>query len=276
MRRWILPSLVLVLGVEVLLPVLLFLVRNRLIFLPSDEPRAAEAARAVRGVRAVTYARPDGRPLTGLEAAPSDADADDPVVLFLHGNAGNAGFRAGWLGGFAAGTGLRTFLAGYSGYGGNPGSPSEEELHADALAAFDHLVAEGVAPARIVLYGESLGGAAAARVARERSCRALVIQSGFVSLRSMAWRLYPFLPLAALLAGGRLTTAQDAASVDVPLLLVHGTRDGIVPFSQSEAIRRVAPRAELWPVEGAGHNDLFDVAGVEYLRRLAEWCREAG
>ena len=152
---------------QIALPVMLLGCKNSLLFYPWDSPTAAERLAVVeRAGEAVLFEaeRPDGRRLIGYDARP-EGGADTPVLLVFHGNAGNVAHRAAWLADLVEESRLRVVLASYSGYGGNEGSPSEETIYADALAAFDTLVDSGVPPWRIVVYGESIGGGPASVVA---------------------------------------------------------------------------------------------------------------
>jgi len=284
-RSMLAALLLLFLAVEMGLPLLLALGRNRLIFLPSAEP-GPEAGLAyfpaAVEARVVRIRRPDGRLLAAYDARLSGADqASAPVVLFAHGNAGNLFYRAPLLAFFVRHTGARTLLFDYSGYGGNAGRPSEEEVYRDGLAAYDHLVAEGVAPGRIVLYGESLGAAVALEVASRRPVAGVVLQSSFASLSSMARRLYPWLPLGPLLVRGAFPNAERLRRLEMPALVVHGTEDEIIPFAEGRSLHAAAPAgADFLPIDGAGHNDLFEVGGEEYLRALGDrfraWVEAAG
>ena len=270
---WLLTMLLLV---EVVLPLAMVLGRNRVLFFPFDEPAPQTRMGAFGGMQAaiVRVARPDGRKLAAYDVAPMHLAADAPVVLFLHGNAGNIGMRAEIAAWFASLGGVRVLMPDYSGYGGNEGSPSEDEINADALAAFDHLVAAGVAPSRIVLYGESIGGVPALYVATQRKAAGVVVQSSISSLSSMALRKFPWMPLAALLVSGSFPSADRIATLDMPVLIVHGRNDTIVPFGEGERLAATAkPGAEFLPIDGADHNDLLDVAGDDYARGLGERFR---
>ena len=264
-------------AVEVGLPIVLWFARDRLMFFPSAEPPAESGLPGFpAGVDAnlVHVVRPDGRRLAAYDARPRGAADEGPVVIFLHGNAGNLATRAPLLGDFVLGTRCRVLAIDWSGFGGNEGSPSEREVCADGVAAFDHLRAAGVPEKRIVLYGESIGGAVALAVAAERPCAGVVVQSSFSSLSSMALRVYPWLPLTALLARGSFPSAERAKGLAAPMLIAHGTRDSIVPFSEGEALKAAAgERAELLPIEGADHNDFMFIAGEEYLAAVGEKCR---
>ena len=122
----------------------------------------------------------DGLDLTAWHA-PATGPATGITVLVLPGNAGSRAARVPLARALSA-AGFDVLLLDYRGYGGNPGSPTEEGLAADARAAHRHLVAErGVPPARLVLFGESLGAAVATRLALERPVAGLVLRSPFTS-----------------------------------------------------------------------------------------------
>jgi hypothetical protein len=229
-------------------------------------------ARIGKGVAADVVAI--GR-LEAIDARPAGAADAGPVVLYLHGNAGNIAGRAGLLGDFVRGTGARVLMVGYSGYGGSAGTPSEEAVVADGIAAYDHLRASGVPASRIVLYGESIGGAVAAAVAEKRECAGVVFQSTFASVSSMALQVYPWMPLAAVLTRGSFPNMDRVQRISCPMLVVHGDRDEVIPFMQGKALHRAAaPRADFLVIPGARHNDLMEVGGAEYLRGLGDRFRK--
>ena len=145
-------------------------------------------------------------------------------------------------------------LLDYRGYGGNTGRPTEDGLAADARAAHRYLVDErGVDPARLVLFGESLGGAIATRLAVERPVGGLVLRSPFTSLADMAAVHYPFLP-AGCCCGTASRSGRTIGSVPAPVVVVLGMEDRIVPAEQSRAVAAAAG-APVVEVPGAGHND---------------------
>lgn len=263
-----------VVAFQVVLPLILLRNRDRLVYFPAQRPTAAQGLAEIDGVEAtlVEVRRPDGRGLSGYDVRPPGVP-DAPVLVVYHGNAGNAALRAPWLAEFAQATGLRVVLASYSGYGGNAGRPNEADLYADALAFYDHVVASGVEPRQVVLYGESIGTAAALHVARHRTVSGVIAQSPFASLASMARRAYPWLPLASLLARGRYANDALAAGLEVPLRVVHGTADRIVPFAEGQRLHAAAPGSTLQAIEGAGHNDLFEVGGQAYAEEVGRVVR---
>jgi fermentation-respiration switch protein FrsA (DUF1100 family) len=153
----------------------------------------------------------------------------------------------------------------YRGYGRSEGSPDEEGTYRDARAAHRWLVEEKRVPrGRLVLFGESLGSAVALDLALSRPCRALVLESPFASVRAMARAVYPFLPLSALVRT-RYENEAKAPRLRVPLLVLHGERDEIVPFAQGRRVFAAAPEPKrFYAIPGAGHNDTYLVGGDAY------------
>jgi fermentation-respiration switch protein FrsA (DUF1100 family) len=162
---------------------------------------------------------------------------------------------------------LRTdvLLFDYRGYGRSEGRPDEEGTYRDGRAAYNYLVREcGLAPDRIILFGESLGAAIAVQMATELQARALVLESPFTSIRDMARSVYPFLPVGSLLRT-RYDNLAKIQQVTVPLLVLHGTHDRTVPFAQGKRLFEAAREPKrFFGIEGAGHNDTFYVGGEAY------------
>lgn len=191
-------------------------------------------------------------------------------VLFFHGNAGNVSHRLEHALALTA-AGLDVLLVDYRGYGQSTGRPSEEGLYRDARASLLAVRSGGqVDPARVVYMGESLGGAIALHLAIEAPPLALVLQSAFTSLRDIAREHYP----AALsgLAGDAYPNVVRIAALRVPVLIVHGDVDDIVPVAHARALFAAAPEPKrLRVVPGAGHNDLVDRMGAAYGTEVAAW-----
>ena len=257
--KWILILAVLVQG---LVPVLIYFIRNRAMFFPATAPPVAEGLAQFRQAEAqlVHVVRADGRQLAAYDVVPRGTGSrasDRPTLLVLHGNADSVVGRVPWMDALCAGTRERVFVLEYSGFAGNPGRPSAEDIEQDALAAFDHLVRAGTPAGQIVLYGESIGGAAAIYVATQRQPGGLMTQSTFASVASMARRQFGWLPLLPVLVRGELNNEQRAPSVRCPWWLIHGEADRIVPIEEGEALLRAAPEAEMHRMPRTGHNDVF-------------------
>ncbi len=171
--------------------------------------------------------------------------AGQPVVLFFPGNAGNRsdrGIQFQVLGSLNT----HVLLVDYRGYADNPGKPSEADFAKDARSIWNHLTQElGVPPQRIVIYGESLGGGVATRLASEL-CQegiepgGLIIQSTFSSLVAVAQVHFPVVPVSWLLVD-RYPSDQRIIKVTCPILQIHGQQDTIVPFWIGQKLFDAAP-----------------------------------
>ncbi|MEJ2859924.1 alpha/beta hydrolase [Actinomycetospora flava] len=247
-------------GVAVLLVAALVLVgglwlfQRELVYVPSDGP-VEPAATALAEAQDVTLTTADGLAL-GAWFVPARGERREVTVLVANGNAGDRSARSP-LAAALAEQGLDVLLFDYRGFGGNPGSPSEEGLATDARAARDHLVRErGVDPRRLLYLGESMGSAVVARLAAETSgapVAGMVLRSPFVDLPSIGELVYPFLPVRALLAD-EYPVAETVARARVPTTVVLGEADRTIPPAQSRAVAAAAG-GDVVAVPGADHND---------------------
>jgi fermentation-respiration switch protein FrsA (DUF1100 family) len=196
--------------------------------------------------------------------------APAPTLIWSHGNAGNIGGRADVLLALAR-RGLRVLAYDYRGYGRSTGAPSEAGVYLDALGAFDHEVGRGTAPASIICFGESLGGAVSIALAERRPCAGVAVVSTFTRLADVARRHYG--PLG-LLAGNRFDSRARVGRQAVPLLVAHGDRDEIVPFELGEELFAAASGPKrFYRIAGAHHNDAL--ASPDLLDAVAAFARDA-
>ncbi len=195
------------------------------------------------------------------------------TLLFLHGNAGNIGDRLDSLAIFH-GLGLNVLIIDYQGYGKSEGSIGETESYQDAEAAWRHLVeTRGIPPRRIVLFGRSMGGAVAARLATRVAPAGLILESTFTSVPDMAAKVYPFFPVR-LLARIRLDARTSVASVTAPVLVIHSAGDEIVPLAHGRALFDAAPEPKRFLELRGGHNDGFLVSRDIYVAGLSKFLQE--
>jgi hypothetical protein len=247
-RRPVLETVVTLAITAMLVLAGLWVFQRRLIYFPASEVPPLSAI--LPGARIVTISTGDGLTLTGWFLAPP---APTAAVLVLNGNAGNRADRVR-LARALADRGYEVLLFDYRGYGGNVGSPSEEGLALDAAAALAAL-AEVATADRLILVGESLGAAVAARLAVESPPTALVLRSPFPSLEAVAAVHYPYLPTRLLLRD-RYYTLQPVSMIKVPILVVAGSADRIVPTHLSRAVYEAASVDAHWAlIENADHND---------------------
>jgi len=199
--------------------------------------------------------------------------AAEYTILYSHGNAEDLGLIAPLLDRIRE-WGFSVFAYDYRGYGTSRGTPSEHGAYADVDAAFAHLTRTlEVPPRRIIAYGRSLGGGAAVDLARRERLAGLVVESGFVTAFRVMTRV-PLLPF------DEFRNIDKIPRVRCPVLVMHGTRDEIIPLAHGRRLFEAAPEPKrfLW-VEGAGHNDFMLVAGErqgQALREFAALLRQSG
>ena len=247
--------------------------QRRLIYFPSPGP-VPSAAALLPGGRDVAVETEDGIRLGAWYLAVREQPG--PAVVVFNGNGGDRSLRAGLAVGLAR-LGLSVLLFDYRGYGGNPGTPSEKGLAADARAAQAWLAEQPeVDPDRIVYFGESLGAAVAIGLAMERPPAALVLRSPFTSLAEVGRVHYPWLPVGRLLVD-RYPSIDRIASLSTPIMIIAGDRDDIVPERLSRKLYDAAPDPKRYfVVPGANHNDPDLVDGDRMLDEVGRFLSEAG
>lgn len=185
------------------------------------------------GVRSVRVMTEDGESLVAWHLAPR---ADEPVFLFFDGTGGRPqAWNARWQRMAARGAGFLAVY--YRGYSGSTGHPSEAGLHRDARAGYDWLIAHGYEPADIVIHGFSLGSAVAVNLARERPARALILEAPMTGIDEIAASHFP---LAPLFISDTFRAREWIEDVHMPVLIVHGDADRVVPFDQGERLFTLA------------------------------------
>src|SRR5437667_1754906 len=251
--------------------VLIWTVQRRLMYFPTGGvPTPGEIG--LTDVEPVTFETTDGLELSGWFVAAS-APSPRVTVLVFNGNAGN---RAHW-GPLAAALhrhGLQVLLVDYRGYGGNPGAPSENGLAVDGRAARAYLAGRhDVDRSRLVYFGESLGTAVAVDLAVEHPPAALVLRSPFTSMADVGQHHYPLLPVRLLLQD-RFAAIDQIRRIRVPLLIIAGGHDRIVPVENSRRLydAAVAPKT-LLVLPDADHNDDELLAGDEMIRAIVDFLQ---
>lgn len=205
-----------------------------------------------------------------LRSFTRDASQGLPTIVYFHGNGSSldGALRATQRLG-EAGYGL--LLVEYRGYGGNPGSPSEQGFYRDGRAAMTWLAQQGIPPAETIVIGNSIGSGTAVQMAAEYGPRALLLTAPFTSLPEVAQDALPFVP-ARLLMRDRYDNAAKIARLEMPVFIMHGTADNVVPFAHGEELAAIAPAASFVPIEGAGHELSFTARGqaaqLEWLSQL--------
>ena len=233
-----------------------------------------EAWTLPHGAEDVWFSTADGVRLHGWFFA---ANPDAATVIYFHGNGGNVS-HIDWVGERLNSLGVNVLLFDYRGYGRSEGTISDEAgIYADADAAYDFVVKmKAVNPQRLVLYGQSLGTAAATDLASRRECAGIILESGLSSASDMARTVFPWLPRVFHRVGrNRFDSVAKLAQVNCPVLITHGDPDPVIPSEQAHALFAVAPEPKkLLIFPGAGHN-VFGSLGKKYLDQLETFIRAA-
>jgi pimeloyl-ACP methyl ester carboxylesterase len=276
--------------------IMLNFLQRSFIYLPTRESRIEpqDAGLPPGQVHTVTIRTDDGLELRGWHILADGRSAADRagcdrelaagrrLVLFFSGNAANRRYRVPEFG-ILTSVGVDVFIFDYRGYGDNSGSPSEEKLAADARAIWIYATQErDVPPERIILYGESLGGGVAVRLAAEM-CEAgtapggLILRSTFSSLVDAGKHHYPFLPVRLALVD-RYPSVDRIPQVTCPILQIHGVRDSIMPIKLGRRLFEAAPEMsssgiakQFVELPTAGHNDVTTVAEAELRAAIQQF-----
>jgi fermentation-respiration switch protein FrsA (DUF1100 family) len=269
-RRWVRRVFWIVVRLYAIFCVMCFFLQDRIIFPrhfappPMDDPYGAEAAE-------VTFELDKGGGAFAwfVPCPGASAETPAPAVIFFHGNGEIADYQHDVVAGYHA-LGCSVLLAEYRGYGRAGGKPSENGILADAMRFYDFLVERpDVDAARVVFHGRSLGGGFAAGLAARRVPAGLILESTFTSVVSMAWGygLPPFL------VRHPLRTDRVLKRLDVPVLIMHGTQDGVIPVAHGRKLSTLARNGRYVEYD-CGHMALVEQPG--YWDEIGRLLTDAG
>ena len=211
--------------------------------------------------------RSDGVGLNGLMRMPSSPDA--PWILYFGGNATSLEGSQHVLTRLAGNRDVGLAAFAYRGYDGSQGNPTQRALTRDGLAAVAHLEKIGVKREQLAIVGQSLGGGVAAQVTAELAGEghppaALVLVSPFTSVLDVVRDHVVCMP--SCLVTDKWATKRRTHELRLPVLVLHGTKDSIIPMAQGEAVAAAIPGARFERVEGRDHNDIWTDDAVEAAR----------
>ena len=226
----------------------------------------------------------DGTRLVGWYLTPEDAGrrrttakggATSAALLWFYGNGENIGTIWSVIRDFRPKNAALLVLD-YPGYGGSGGRTSEAGIYEAGDLAYTALVSHpDVDPHRIYVYGRSLGSAVATHVAVTHDVAGLILESPFTSARGMATQHYRIVPSFLVRLG--LDNLANIKRIRCPVLIFHGTADRLVPIEMGRAVGAAAAAAgrpvEFVMIEGAGHNDTYDMGGKIYKEKLAAFVK---
>lgn len=233
-----------------LVAVAAFIAQRRLMYFP-DPNRVSPASFALAGVEERVLTTPDGETLVAWFG---HAMPGRPTLLYFHGNGGNLANRSERVRKYRA-RGMGVFILSYRGYSGSTGRPSERANVADAKLAYEALIAEGVSADDIIVYGESLGSGVAIQLAAAKPVGGVVLDAPYTSIVDVAAGAYPYFPVRPFLFD-RYESLRYLPKIDVPLLVIHGEDDEVIPVAMGRAVYAAAnaPK-QIVTFPGAGHSD---------------------
>lgn len=250
-------------AVAMVFVLLVWTLQRGMMYFPTAAVPAPGAA-GLTNAEPVTFSTSDGLRLNGW-FVPAPGSQQPATVLVFNGNAGNRAYRIPLALALSA-HGLQVLLTDYRGYGGNPGTPTESGLFIDSRGARAYLATRhDVDMSRVIYFGESLGTAVAAELAAAHPPLALILRSPFASMADIGQHHYPMLPVRLLLRD-RFATTDFVRRVSVPLLVIAGGRDAIVPLEHSRRLYDAANHPKtLIIINNADHNDYDLLAGEEMV-----------
>ena len=194
------------------------------------------------------------------------------TLLFLHGNAGNISHRGESVEIFHR-LGLNVLIFDYRGYGNSEGTPDEPGLYRDAEAAWAYLTQQRkIKPEEIIIFGRSLGGAVAVKLASQNTPAALILESTFSSARDMAREIFPILSRVVWMRY-RFDSVSSVMQVKSPILFLHSPHDEIIPYRLGKKLFDAAPQPKQFVNLRGGHNGGFMMSMPEYERELRKFVK---
>jgi fermentation-respiration switch protein FrsA (DUF1100 family) len=281
-RRLMLRFMRLVLIAYAVCCLLLFMLQGCIIF-PGARTQGTPAARvhAMPGEQLVPLHTSNGDTIYLLfggaltpNGKPSLDAATRPTLIFFYGN-GMSMVDCGSLFDSFRRLNANVAVVEYPGYGMSSGKPTEKSIYAAADAAYEFVAHRLDVDARqIIPTGLSIGGAAAIDMAYRHPVAGVATFAAFISLPAMARKVMPWFP-TSLFIKYRFDNEMKLRAISVPMLLVHGTKDTLVPFAMNGKLAAAAkgPVTRV-PVEGADHNDIFELGGHELMGALGRFIEQ--
>lgn len=254
---------------------LIYFMQDSLVFQPAlDREFRATPASIGLPFEQLALTTADKETLDGWHLPARSGSPARGLVILFHGNAGNISHRLDYLRMFHD-LGMAALIIDYRGYGRSTGKASEEGSYLDADTAWRHAAEVlGYPTERIVLFGESLGGAVATQLAVARKPGALVLASTFASVPDLGTEIYPWLPIR-LLARIRYDSRERLTQVRSPVLVIHSREDDIIPFAHGERLFAVARNPKRFLEIAGGHNEGFVFGRDAWVRQFDDFLRSA-
>ncbi|MFM7423753.1 MAG: alpha/beta hydrolase [Elainella sp.] len=276
--KFLLPCLGVAAAVYLAICVLLYAQQARMIFFPARQVETTPAAFGTDYEEVWIPVGQQGERLHGWWIPAAQPNPNQPVLLYLHGNAVNIGANAEHANRFHR-IGMTVLIIDYRGYGQSDGGfPNEQQVYEDAEASWRYLTqTRQIPPQQIFIYGHSLGGAIGIELAsRHPDAAGLIVQGSFTSIRQMIDYQTPrsIFP-TDLILHQFFDSIRKVPYLQLPLLYIHGLDDNKVPARMTQALYAASPEPkQIYLVPAAGHNDVAQVAGPEYLQVVQQFVQQ--
>ena len=182
------------------------------------------------------------------------------TIVYFHGNAGKLENRIHKLNHFKD-MDINFLIISWRGFSKNSGKPTEQGLYKDGKSAIDWLKNMGLDDKDIILYGESLGTGIAIEIAQNKNFAGLILETPFTSMIDAAKNVYPYIPVGLLLKD-RYENDKKIKNINIPLLVMHGEKDQIIPFKMGKKIYEIANKPKY------SYFTKYDDHMMEYDERL--------
>ena len=252
----------------VLLLIIVFLFQGNLLYHPNTNNYLKDQAeREPAGIEKVIIVTKDKTNLIGWFY---NRDLDKfKTILFFHGNAGSLENRTYKLNHFKN-LNLNFLIIAWRGFSGNKGKPNEMGLYEDAKSAVKWLSAKGIKEQNIILYGESLGSGVAVEIAQNKNYAGIILESPFTSMINMGKKYYPFFPIKLLLKD-KFENNKKIKKVSIPVLILHGKDDKIVPFVMGKKMYELANQPKFfYPQEYGDHMIDYNTELLTVLKKFIQ------
>lgn len=196
------------------------------------------------------------------------------VILVCHGNAGNLSHRLPLIDTLLK-AGASVFAFDYRGYGRSAGRPSEKGTYLDAQAACQWLRDRGFQDTNIIALGESLGGGVVCELATRKPLGGIILQSTFTSVPDVACEMVPWLPMRLLLTT-HFNNREKLKRITIPVLILHGRQDTIIPFHHGEKNFAAANPPKFFAELDGDHNDAMLVSQEKYQLAVTDFLAKLG
>tara|TARA_A100001011_G_scaffold374901_1_gene435860 strand:- start:3656 stop:4456 length:801 start_codon:yes stop_codon:yes gene_type:complete len=191
------------------------------------------------------------------------------TLIFFHGNAGNLSNRVYKLNALNK-LNINILIISWRSFSGNLGEPTEQNIYADGQKAINWLNSMGVKNEDIFLYGESLGTGVAIELGQKNSFNGIILESPYTSMENVAKNYYPWLPIRLLLKD-KYKSEEKIKNIKIPILIMHGKKDTIVPFYMGEELFKLANKPKYsYFMDDDDHMMSFNVDLLNKIKNFIE------